>query len=247
MSASPFDLSGQTALVTGSTRGIGLALARALAAAGARVAINGRRSETVDAVVAGIEGAVAAPFDVTDEEAVSRGIDALGAVDVLVNNTGITIRRLLVDLELEEWRRLLDVNLTSAFLVARAAAPGMIERGSGKIVNVCSVMSELARPSTGAYAATKGALKMLTRTMCAEWAAHGIQANGIAPGWFRTDLTEPLQADAAFDAWLRGRVPAGRWGEPDELGGAVVFLASSASAFVNGQVLVVDGGLSAVV
>ena len=247
MSASPFDLSGQTALVTGSTRGIGLALARALAAAGARVAINGRRAETVDAVVAGIEGAVAAPFDVTDEEAVSRGIDALGAVDVLVNNTGMTIRRLLVDLELEEWRRLLDVNLTSAFLVARAAAPGMIERGSGKIVNVCSVMSELARPSTGAYAATKGALKMLTRTMCAEWAAHGIQANGIAPGWFRTDLTEPLQADAAFDAWLRGRVPAGRWGEPGELGGAVVFLASSASDFVNGQVLVVDGGLSAVV
>ncbi len=190
---------------------------------------------------------MAAPFDVTDEAAVRDAVEALGRIDVLVNNTGMTIRRPLVDLELDEWRQLLDVNLTSAFLVARAVAPGMIERGSGKIVNVCSVMSELARPSTGAYAATKGALKMLTRTMCAEWAPHGIQANGIAPGWFRTDLTGPLQADAGFDAWLRSRVPAGRWGEPDELGGAVVFLASAASDFVNGQVLVVDGGLSAVV
>jgi gluconate 5-dehydrogenase len=247
MSAPPFDLSGKTALVTGSTRGLGLALARALAAAGARVAINGRTSEAVDAVVAGIDRAIAAPFDVTDEEAVRRAVDALGAVDVLVNNTGVTIRQPLVELELEDWQRLVDVNLTGAFLVARAVAPGMIERRSGKIVNVCSVMSELARPSTGAYAATKGALKMLTRTMCAEWGRHGIQANGIAPGWFRTDLTESLQADAAFDAWLRGRVPAGRWGEPDELAGAVVFLASSASDFVNGQVLVVDGGLSAVV
>ena len=247
MSAAPFDLSGKTALVTGSTRGLGLALARALAAAGARVAINGRTSDAVDAVVAGIEGAIAAPFDVTDEKAVRGAVDALGPVDVLVNNTGVTIRQPLVELELADWQRLLDVNLTGAFLVARAVAPGMIERGSGKVVNVCSVMSELARPSTGAYAATKGALKMLTRTMCAEWGPHGIQANGIAPGWFRTDLTEPLQADAAFDAWLRGRVPTGRWGEPDELAGAVVFLASPASDFVNGQILIVDGGLSAVV
>jgi gluconate 5-dehydrogenase len=239
-----FDLSGRTALVTGSTRGIGLALAQALAEAGARVAINGRTAEAAGAVATGIERAVAAPFDVTDDAAVRRAVESLGPVDILVNNAGIALRRALVELELDEWQRLLDVNLTSAFLVSRAVAPGMIERGQGKIVNVCSLMSELARPTTGGYAATKGALKMLTRSMCAEWAQHGIQANGIAPGYFRTDLTEPLQADARFDAWLRGRVPARRWGEPGELGGAVVFLASSASDFVNGQLLFVDGGLS---
>ena len=242
-----FDLSGRTALVTGSTRGIGLALAQALTAAGARVAINGRTAEAVEAVVAGLHGSVAAPFDVTDEAEVSRALARLGALDVLVNNAGMTLRRPLVDLELAEWRHVLDVNLTSAFLVSHTVAPGMIERGSGKIVNVCSVMSALARPSTGAYAAAKGALKMLTRSMCAEWAPHGIQANGIAPGFIRTDLSEALQADPEFDAWLRARVPAGRWAEPDELGGAVVFLASAASDFVNGQLLVVDGGLSAVV
>jgi len=242
-----FDLTGRTALVTGSTRGLGLAMARALAAAGARVAINGRTAEAVDAVVAGIENSVAAPFDVTDEEALAAAVAALGPVDILVNNTGMTLRSLLVDLETDAWRHMLDVNLTSAFLVARAVAPGMIEREQGKVINVCSVMSELARGTTGAYAATKGALKMLTRSMCAEWAQHGIQANGIAPGYVRTDINTTLQADADFDAWLRARVPAGRWAEPAELGGAVVFLAAPASDFVNGHILVVDGGLSAVI
>ena len=242
-----FDLSGQTALVTGSTRGIGLAFARALAAAGARVMINGRTAETVAAVAAGIGSAVEAPFDVTDEAAVVEAVGKLGRIDVLVNNVGMTIRRPLLELDPDEWRQLLEVNLTSAFVVARAVAPGMIERGRGKIVNVCSVLSELARPTTGAYATTKGALKMLTRSMCAEWARFGIQANAIAPGYIRTDLNEALQSDAEFDAWLRARVPAGRWGDPAELGGAIVFLASPASDFVNGQLLIVDGGLSAVV
>jgi gluconate 5-dehydrogenase len=247
MTPSAFDLAGRTALVTGSTRGLGLALAQALADAGARVAINGRDPASADAVAATIDGAFAAAFDVTDETAVAASAELIGAVDVLVLNAGITLRKPLETFSLDEWRHLLDVNLTSAFLVARAFAPAMIEGGGGKIVTICSVMSELARQTTGVYAATKGGLKMLTRSMCADWARYGIQANGIAPGFFRTDLTEPLVANPEFDAWLRQRVPAGRWGEPHELGGAVVFLASSASDFVNGQILYVDGGLTAVV
>jgi gluconate 5-dehydrogenase len=239
-----FDLTGRTALVTGSTRGIGLAIARALAAAGARVAVNGRTRDACEAVL--WDGAVAAPFDVTSEDEVAAGVAGLGDVDILVNNAGVALRKPIVDVALDEWQHVLDVNLTSAFLVARAVAPGMIERGRGKIVNTCSLTSELARETIAPYVATKGALKMLTRAMCAEWARYGIQANGIGPGYFRTELTQPLQADAAFDTWLRARVPAGRWGEPDELGGAVVFLASAASDFVNGHILYVDGGLSAV-
>jgi len=198
-------------------------------------------------VAASIDGAVAAPFDVTDEAAVATAVGELGPVDVLVNNAGGGLRNPLLDVSLEEWRSTLDTNLTSAYLVARAVAPGMIERGSGKVVNICSVMSELARETIAPYTAAKGGLKMLTRAMCSEWARHGIQANAIAPGYFETDLTEPLRADAEFDAWLRARVPAGRWGSPDELAGAVVFLASSASDYVNGQILYVDGGLTAVV
>jgi gluconate 5-dehydrogenase len=242
-----FDLSGRSALVTGSTRGLGLALAHALAEAGARVAVNGRSAEAAAEVAASIDGAAAAPFDVTDESAVAAGVAEIGPVDVLVNNAGMTLRKPLVDLSLEEWRGVVDTNLTSAFLMARAVAPGMIERGAGKIVNVCSVMSELARETIAPYTAAKGGLKMLTRAMCSEWARHGIQANAIAPGYFDTELTEPLRADAEFDAWLRRRVPAGRWGMPDELAGAVVFFASSASDYVNGQILYVDGGLTAVV
>jgi gluconate 5-dehydrogenase len=242
-----FDLTGRSALVTGSTRGLGLAFARALAEAGARVAVNGRSPEAAAEVAASIDGAVAAPFDVTDEAGVATGVAALGPVDILVNNAGGGLRKPLVDVSLEEWRSALDTNLTSAYLVARAVAPGMIERRSGKVVNICSVMSELARETIAPYTAAKGGLKMLTRAMCSEWAQHGIQVNGIAPGYFETDLTEALRADAEFDAWLRRRVPAGRWGVPDDLAGAIVFLASSASDYVNGQILFVDGGLTAIV
>jgi len=242
-----FDLAGRTALVTGSTRGLGLALARALAGAGARVVVNGRSEESATKVAASIDGALAAAFDVTDEDAVAAAVAALGPVDVLVNNAGITLRKPMLDLSVEEWGRVVETNLTSAFIVSRAVAPAMIERGSGKIVNVCSVTSELARETIAPYAAAKGGLKMLTRAMCSEWARHGIQANAIAPGYFETDLTVPLRTDPEFDAWLRARVPAGRWGVPGDLAGAVVFFASSASDYVNGQILYVDGGLTAVV
>ena len=238
-----FDLTGRTALVTGSTRGLGLALAQALARAGARVCINGRTREACQAVL--WKGAVAAPFDVTDEAAVAAGVARLGQIDVLVNNAGMQLRRPLEQFSPEEWRRVLEVNVTSAFLVARAVAPQMIERGRGKIVNTCSVTSEVARETVGAYTASKGALKQLTRAMCADWARHGIQANGLGPGYFRTELNDALQQDPEFNAWLTRRVPAGRWGEPDELAGAIVFLASSASDFVNGQILYVDGGMLA--
>jgi gluconate 5-dehydrogenase len=241
-----FDLTGRTALVTGSTRGLGLALAHALAGAGARVGINGRSRETCDTVAAGIEGAFAAPFDVTDEAAIAAGVGAVGEIDILVNNAGMQMRRPLEQFSLAEWRQIIDVNLTSAFLVSRAVVPGMIERGRGKIVNTCSVTSEVGRETIGPYTASKGALKMLTRAMCADWARHGIQANGLGPGYYRTELNNDLQESPEFNAWLLSRVPAGRWGEPSELAGAVVFLASSASDFVNGQILYVDGGMLAV-
>jgi len=174
------------------------------------------------------------------------GVAALGEIDVLVNNAGMQMRRSLEQFSLAEWQQVMEVNVTSAFLVARAVAPQMIERGRGKIVNTCSVTSEVGRETIGPYTASKGALKMLTRAMCADWARHGIQANGLGPGYFRTELNAALQEDPTFDAWLRARVPAGRWGDPSELGGAVVFLASAASDFVNGQILYVDGGMLAV-
>ncbi len=248
-----FDLSGRSALVTGSSRGIGLALARGLAEAGAAVAINGREAGAVDRVVAELreEGmsAHACVADVIDPDAVEAAVAEfekdVGPVDVLVNNVGIHRRAPLAEMSLEDWQRVIEANLTSAFVVSRAVAPGMIERRRGKIINICSLMSEVARPTTGNYAAAKGGLKMLTRAMAVEWARHNIQANGIGPGYFETELTRPLVEDAEFDAWLRGRTPAGRWGQPVELVGTAIYLASSASDFVNGHIIYVDGGLLA--
>ena len=247
--APSFNLAGRRALVTGSSQGIGFALARALAASGARVLLNGRDPVKLERAVgelraAGLSAEFQA-FDVTDEAAVATAAPALGAIDILVNNAGIHRRGPLETMPLADWEAVLKTNLTSAFLVARAVAPGMIARRAGKIINICSVMSELARPTTGNYAAAKGGLQMLTRAMCAEWAKHNLQVNGLAPGYIITELTQPLADDPVFDGWLRGRTPAARWGDPSELVGAAVFLASDASSFVNGHVLYVDGGLLA--
>ena len=249
-----FDLSGRRALVTGSTQGLGLALARGLAQAGAAVLINGRTAARVGHTVQTLrdEGLSAhpLPMDVSDEADVVRQVTAAqadGPIDILVNNVGIHDRAPLADMTTDQWRRVIDVNLTTAFVVSREVVGAMIDRRAGKIVNICSLMSELGRPTTGNYAAAKGGLKMLTRAMTTEWAQHNVQVNGIGPGYFATQLTQALVDDAEFNAWICGRTPAGRWGKPEELVGAAVFLASPASSFVNGQILYVDGGLTAAV
>lgn len=250
----PFDLHGKRALVTGSGQGIGLALAGALVEAGATVVLNGRDPVKLDLAAATLRqrGTVeVAAFDVTDPAAVAESVDRIeresGPIDILVNNAGIQRRAPLEDFPDETWREIVTANLDSVFFVARAVARHMIPRRRGKIINVCSVQSELGRPSIAPYAATKGAVKMLTKGMCADWARYGIQANGLGPGYFATELTRPLVEDPAFTAWLCQRTPAGRWGRVEELGGAMVFLASAASDFINGQVLYVDGGLTSVV
>ena len=250
-----FDLTGRRALVTGSGQGIGLALAAALAGAGAAVVLNGRDAGKLGRAAEGLRAAGAtvdvAAFDVTDSAAVADGVAAIeggaGPLDILVNNAGIQRRGPLEDFPEATWHELMATNLHSVFYVAQAVARRMIPRGRGKIINLCSVQSELGRPSVTPYAASKGAVKMLTKGMCAEWARHGLQVNGLGPGYFATELTAPLVADAEFSAWLCKRTPAGRWGRVEELGGAAVFLASAASDFVNGQVIYVDGGLTSVV
>jgi gluconate 5-dehydrogenase len=248
-----FDLSGRIALITGSSQGLGFALARGLAQAGAAIVLNGRDEKKLAAAagILGGEGArvTTAAFDVTDGaasmSAVARLEAGFGPVDILVNNAGIQRRAPLAEMTEEQWRAVIDTNLTSAFLVARAVAPRMIARGSGKIINICSVMSEVSRPTIANYAAAKGGLKMLTRAMAVEWAKHGLQANAIAPGYFVTELNKALVENVEFNKWICGRTPAGRWGQPEELAGAAVFLASRASDFVNGQILTIDGGLLA--
>ena len=252
MSLKLFDLSGRTALVTGSSRGIGRAIAEGYVAAGARVMINGRDGEAVSKCVAALgANAIGAPFDVTDraaaEAAIARLEEQHGPIDILVNNAGMQKRTAFVDFPEADWRQIMATNLDSVFFVTQAVARRMIPRGRGKIINICSVMSELGRPTIAPYTASKGAVKMLTKAMCAEFAKHGITANGISPGYFGTELNQALMADEKFSAWVCARTPAGRWGRVDELQGAAIFLASDASSFVNGHILFVDGGMTAVV
>jgi gluconate 5-dehydrogenase len=251
-----FDLTGRTALVTGSTRGIGYALARGLLAAGARVVVHGRdteRAATAAADLATTGGGVTLPvaFDVTAAAAVDDGIARVeaewGTPDILVNNAGVQRRAPVLDFTVADWDELVATNLTSAFLVSQRVGRGMAERGSGKIVMIGSVQSRLARPGIAPYSATKGGLVMLTRGLCADLGPHGVQANALCPGYIDTELTRALVDDPEFSRWVAGRTPAGRWGRVEDLVGALVFLASDASAFVNGQVLYVDGGMTAVV
>ena len=254
MSQTLFDLSGRVALVTGSTRGLGRAMAEGLAGAGARLVINGTDAARVEAAVREftVAGHVAegAAFDVTDEAAVVRAFetfDARGlAVDILVNNAGIQLRKPMLELSTAEWRKVIDTNLTSAFVVGREAGRRMVARGRGKVINIGSLTSELARATVAPYTVAKGGIKMLTQAMAAEWAAHGVQANAIGPGYMLTDMNQALIDNPAFDAWVKGRTPAKRWGKPEELVGVAVFLASSASDYVNGQIIYVDGGMTAV-
>jgi len=250
-----FDLSGRTALVTGSSAGLGFAIARGLAEAGAAVVINGRNEEKLVKATKTFEAtglkARALAFDVADEAAVMGAfarLDAEGApIDILVNNAGVQLRKPMLDIATDEWRRVVETDLTAAFVMGREAARRMIARGKGgKIINIASLASEVARATIAPYTAAKGGLKMLTRSMAAEWAEHNVQANAIGPGYMVTEMTQPLVNDEKFDAWVKSRTPSRRWGQPDELIGVAVFLASRASDYVNGQIIYVDGGLLAV-
>ena len=248
-----FGLEGRVALVTGSSAGIGAAIAAGLAGAGAEVVVNGRSPEKIAAVVARIAAAGGnahgVAFDVTASAEVRAGVarieEEIGPIGILFNNAGVQRRAPLEDFAEETWRELMRANLDSVFFVGQTVARAMIARKRGRIVNICSVQSELARPGIAPYAASKGAVKMLTKGMAVDWGRFGLRVNGLGPGYFRTELNQALVEDETFSAWLAGRTPLGRWGEVDELVGAAVFLASDASSFVNGHILYVDGGLTA--
>ena len=252
--SNPFDLTGRTALVTGSSRGLGRAIAEGLAAAGAQIILNGvnemRLEEAANQMLEAGHDVLTSHFDVTDEAAVTeafQGFDAAGiAIDILVNNAGMQFRKPMVDLATADWQRVIDTNLTSAFVIGREAARRMIPRGRGKVINIGSLTSELARATVAPYTVAKGGIKMLTKAMAAEWGEHGVQANAIGPGYMVTDMNEALMSTPQFDSWVKARTPARRWGKPEELAGTAVYLASSAADYVNGQIIYVDGGMISV-
>jgi len=247
-----FDLSGRVALVTGAYRGLGFSIARGLAQAGATVILNGRKPDELAQAAKVLTGAGfkadIAVFDITDRAAVQAAVAAViakhGAIDILVNNAGIQRRGPLVDFPQKEWDEIIATNLTAPFVMSQAVLPGMIARKRGKIIHVASLMSELARPTVVPYTAAKGGVRQLTRGMAVELAPMGIQVNAIAPGYFATEMNRALIDNAEFNAWVCKRTPARRWGEPDELAGLAVFLASGASNYMTGQMLVMDGGMS---
>jgi len=248
-----FSLDGKRALITGSSQGIGYALAKGMAEAGATIVLNGRNTERLDAAAQTLRAGGATietlSFDVTDHAAVRAAVDGFeaetGPIDILVNNAGMQHRTPLEDFPADAFEKLMQTNIASVFHVGQAVARHMIGRGAGKIVNIASVQSALARPGIAPYTATKGAVVNLTKGMATDWAAHGLQCNALAPGYFDTELTSALVADAEFTAWLSKRTPAGRWGNVEELVGAAIFLSSAASSFVNGHTLYVDGGITA--
>ncbi|TPJ05905.1 glucose 1-dehydrogenase [Mesorhizobium sp. B2-7-3] len=249
-----FGLEGKHAFITGASRGLGLAFAEALASAGARVTIGGRKADDLKAAADKLRAAghsiTEAVIDVTDTQSVDQAIAAAetgtAPIDILVNNAGIQRRAPLETFSDADWDALMATNLDGVFKVSRAVVKGMIARQRGSIINVSSVQSVLARPSIAPYAASKGAITMLTKSMAGEWGQHGVRVNAIAPGYFKTELNAALVADETFSAWLTGRTPMRRWGEVRELAGAAVFLASDAASFVNGQMLLVDGGITSV-
>ncbi|HSV44316.1 MAG TPA: SDR family oxidoreductase [Ramlibacter sp.] len=253
MISETFALEGKRALVTGSSSGIGLALARALGQAGAQLVLNGRDQGKLEVAADALRAEGLAvherAFDVTRGALVAAAVEdietSIGPIDILVNNAGMQKRMPLEEFPEADWHLVMRTNVDSVFLVGQAVARHMIRRGRGKIINICSVQSELGRPNIAPYMASKGAVKMLTKGMAIDWGPYGIQVNGLGPGYFKTELTEKLVADPQFSAWLIGRTPSRRWGEVGELGGAAVFLASSASDFVNGHILYVDGGVTA--
>ncbi len=252
MSFPLFDLTGKTALITGSSQGIGLALARGLAEHGATIILNGRDEAKLDSAKKQLSAdgftVHAVAFDATDHASVTAGVarieSEIGAIDILINNAGMQHRSPLEEFPADKWQQLLTTNISSVFYVGQAVARHMIARGHGKIINIASVQSELARPGIAPYTATKGAVKNLTKGMSTDWAKHGLQVNAIAPGYFKTPLNQALVDNPEFSAWLEKRTPAARWGNVDELVGAAVFLSGKGSSFVNGHTLYVDGGIT---